>query len=214
MLSLVAFLLTSTPVRAESFNALFGYSEIAQQNIGDFPQWQNVIQEQASTNSAAENCTKKKRSANCLTESWREFLASLQHKSAQEQLAAVNAYVNAQNYVGDEKNYGQADYWADPATFLANGGDCEDFAILKYFSLKALGWSTEKLRVVVVQDTKLRQPHAVLAVATDNEVLILDNQEKNIVKDGSIRHYAPLYSLADDQWWLHMPRSMYIADSR
>ena len=213
MLSAVLLMLVASPARAESFGALFGYSEVQQENIADFPQWQSVVEEEATIAVAAEDCANGNKSARCLVKGWKEFLTGLQDKPAQEQLNAVNTYVNAQDYVGDKKNYGREDYWADPATFLENGGDCEDFAILKYFSLKALGWATDKLRVVVVQDTALRQPHAVLAVATDEDVLILDNQKKSIVSEDAIGNYAPLYSLTDDQWWLHLPRSMYIADN-
>ncbi len=213
LLCAVVVVMGLRPAQAGTLGAMFGYSEVKQQNMNAFPQWQHVIKEQTANSFKESDCDEGKPSATCLEKGWHDFLVRLKDKSAAEQLDAVNAYVNAQNYVGDKKNYGKEDHWADPVTFLKNGGDCEDFAILKYFSLRALGWPDDALRVVVVQDTRLRQPHAVLAVATEKDVLILDNQKKKIVSEDAISNYAPVYSLTDKQWWLHMPQSMLIADN-
>jgi predicted transglutaminase-like cysteine proteinase len=58
---------------------------------------------------------------------------------------------------------------------------------------------------VVVQDTNLGMPHAILAVASEQDVWILDNQAASIVAERNIEHYAPVYSISGRQWWLHMP---------
>jgi predicted transglutaminase-like cysteine proteinase len=195
---LICALLVAPAAKAGPFSAMFGYGEVRQADIGVFPQWVNVLDSQDSTGT---------KSTDLKEEDWREFLNSVRNKSSREQLDAVNRYVNRQNYVVDQKNYGSADHWAQPGQFLANGGDCEDFAILKFFSLRWLGWPAEKLRLVVVQDTKLRQPHAVLAVASGHYVLILDNQASRIVSQAAVPHYAPVYSISDRQWWLHLPNS-------
>ena len=40
------------------------------------------------------------------------------------------------------------DYWATPIEFMGTGaGDCEDYAIAKYFSLINLGIPEDKLRI-------------------------------------------------------------------
>ena len=92
-----------------------------------------------------------------------------------------------------------------PISVLQNGGDCEDYVIVKLFSLRWLGWADDAMRLVVVQDTNLRLPHAVLAVASEGDVYILDNQASIIVPERTIVHYAPVYSISDRQWWLHLP---------
>ena len=61
------------------------------------------------------------------------------------------------------------------------------------------------MRLVVVQDTQLRQPHAVLAIATGDDILILDNQSRRVLSQSDLPHYAPVYSLGWNQWWLHLP---------
>jgi predicted transglutaminase-like cysteine proteinase len=191
---LVAIMLIVSPVaQADPFSAMFGYDGVEQADIGVFPQWLNVLKTQNLNKDSNDN--------------WHQFLSSIRNKSSREQLDAVNRYVNRQDYVVDIDNYGANDHWAQPTEFLENGGDCEDFAILKFFSLRWLGWPAEKLRLVVVQDTKMRQSHAVLAVATDQDVVILDNQTPGIVSPESVPHYAPVYSISDEQWWLHLPNS-------
>ena len=118
-------------------------------------------------------------------------------------LATIAA--NDKDYVLDLDNYGLEDYWAIPREFFANGGDCEDFAITKYFSLRWLGYPRETLRIVVVQDTNLRVPHAVLAVARGADVLVLDNQVREVLKHREVVHYVPVYSINESRWWIHMP---------
>jgi predicted transglutaminase-like cysteine proteinase len=195
---LVGALFIAPTAKADPFSAMFGYGEVSQTDITVFPQWVNVMDGQDLTRANPTDLEE---------ENWHDFLNSVRNKSSREQLDAVNRYVNGQDYVVDQKNYGSADHWAQPSQFLANGGDCEDFAILKFFSLRWLGWPAEKLRLVVVQDTKQRQPHAVLAVASGQDVLILDNQTKAIVSQSAVPHYAPVYSISDRQWWLHLPKS-------
>jgi len=192
-------------VKAEPLARVFGYPGEIQGQIIDFPKWTSVIDNQ---HKASEVCDNEQ---GCITQKWQQFVDDLEGQPALKQLEAVNRYVNRVDYVPDEKNYGQADHWATPAEFLANGGDCEDFAILKMFSLLRLGWSQDSMRLVVVQDTKLRTPHAVLAVSLGADVMVLDNQASKIKKSDSIKHYAPVYSLSDKDWWLHSPAEQTLA---
>ena len=136
---------------------------------------------------------------------WLAFLEGLRGKPREEQLEAVNRYANQKNYVLDIDNYGVEDYWAVPREFLYNNGDCEDYAITKFFSLLWLGFNTDDLRIVVLQDTNLRVPHAVLAVAGKDDVRILDNQIQEVVSQRDIVHYAPVYAINEHHWWLYLP---------
>jgi predicted transglutaminase-like cysteine proteinase len=97
------------------------------------------------------------------------------------------------------------DYWAVAREFLYNGGDCEDYAITKFFSLHWLGFDMNKIRIVILQDTNLRVAHAVLAIANENDILILDNQAKEVISHKEIAHYLPLFSVNENEWWLHLP---------
>lgn len=123
------------------------------------------------------------------------------------QLQVVNQFYNRRiAFVDDMLAWGQADHWATPLQTLALGqGDCEDYAIAKYFSLKALGVPGDQMRIVVVDDLNLKVPHAILVVYLDGRALILDNQIPTVVPADRIRHYRPIYSINEESWWLHRP---------
>ena len=192
-----------------SFDTLFGYQEIQQTNIAIFQQWLTVIaQDFDQYDNAA--CDAYSKPENCDLMQWYDFLRSIDNLSAEAQLDAVNRFVNNRYYVEDTENYGLDDYWAAPNLFLDKGGDCEDYAIMKLMSLKLLGWSDDSLRIVVVQDTKLRRPHAILAVSSNEQIWILDNQSPSVAPQRSIAHYAPVYSLNKQNWWLHEPREKHL----
>jgi predicted transglutaminase-like cysteine proteinase len=194
----LAALLSALPAKADSFSMLFGYTESVQTNIEAFPQWV-ALMDSPRNHQAFE------------TDTWLQFLADVSELTPTVQLDAVNKFINRNDYVGDQKNYGRQDHWATPEELQNNGGDCEDFAISKLFALLHLGWSPESLRLVVVQDTQLKLPHAVLAVATEEKVWILDNQSRIIKPEQTIDHYVPIYSISGMQWWLHTPQDLNMA---
>lgn len=112
--------------------------------------------------------------------------------------------MNAQRYVTDDSLWGVNDYWASPSEFLSrSAGDCEDYAIAKYLSLKLLGWTDDELRIVAVKDLKLGIGHAVLVAFHNGRTLVLDNQSKQILEAERLNHYQPVYSINATSWWLH-----------
>lgn len=121
------------------------------------------------------------------------------------QVKLVNKYANEKAYTLDIENYGVLDYWAAPKEFLINSGDCEDYAIIKMLSLKWLGYNIDSMRVVIVQDTNLRVPHAVMAIKSNNDIFILDNQIEEVISHTDIFHYVPVYSVSENAWWMHVP---------
>jgi predicted transglutaminase-like cysteine proteinase len=183
---------------------LFGYAQAPQPDTGAFPQWVQALERQIRDRMVDPACEGTGRRG-CELRDWRAFLESVRGLPVREQLARVNRYGNDHPYVLDIDNYGREDYWAIPREFLPRGGDCEDFVLAKYFSLRLLGYTVDELRVVVVQDTNLRVPHAVLAVARAGDTWILDNQVQQVRSHRDIVHYAPVYSINDRQWWLHVP---------
>ena len=181
---------------------LFNYSEERKEGFAIFPQWVSVMRRQQTDKATPENCPVNL----CRVPEWQQLLASLKGRSLREQLAAINEFANRFRYVLDQDNYGRSDYWAIPREFLTLGGDCEDYAIIKYFSLRQLGVPAESLRIVVVQDSNLRIPHAVLAVyMPDGGILILDNQIREVISHTKISHYIPVFSLNERNWWMHLP---------
>lgn len=126
------------------------------------------------------------------------------------QLQAVNDFYNRRvAFVDDLLAWGQSDHWASPLQMLALGqGDCEDYAIAKYFSLLALGMPSAKLRLVYVRAqldaaAGTSQPHMVLAwYATPSaEPLILDNLIGELRPASRRPDLEPVFSFNSDGLW-------------
>lgn len=110
-------------------------------------------------------------------------------------LLCINVRFNSFPYIKEEK-----DVWSTPYEFIQNnGGDCEDFAIIKYYALLNLGIKKEDLAFLLVQQRKDNVAHAALLVHYLNELYVLDNVKKSIVKYDSIIHYKPLQVIMDEK---------------
>lgn len=187
------------------FANLFGYTAEPQQSLDYLPQWLSVLERHVTQDVPEGNCSDTFFNR-CHLKNWINFLETIKTKPLLEQINAVNLYANKKNYILDMANYGREDYWAIAREFLYNSGDCEDYAITKFFSLRWLGFDMDNLRIVILQDANLRIAHAVLAVSYNNDILILDNQTQRVVSHKTIAHYLPLYSVNEKKWWLHLPK--------
>ncbi len=201
----LAFIFLLLAVFSGSVNAgLFGYRETPRKNLDIFPQWLSVLERHIKENVPEGKCQSHLLDS-CHVKRWHEFLASIRSLPALEQIRRVNEFANQRQYILDIENYGVEDYWATPRQFLYNNGDCEDYAITKMLSLKQLGFDISHMRIVVLQDTNLRIPHAVLAVDMKGDTLIMDNQVEEVISHQYIVHYVPIYSVNEKQWWMYLP---------
>jgi predicted transglutaminase-like cysteine proteinase len=125
-------------------------------------------------------------------------------------LQAVNQFFNRRvRSVDDVELWGEVDYWASPLEMLDKGaGDCEDFAIAKYFSLLALGVPMNKLRLVYVRAQMGGpggpvQAHMVLAyyAVAQAEPLILDNLITDLRPASRRPDLAPVFSFNGEGLW-------------
>ncbi len=112
-------------------------------------------------------------------------------------LSLVNSFFNKTEFKSDISHWGKEDYWASPVELLStNGGDCEDYTIAKYFTLKAMGVPAENLRITYVKAVRLNQAHMVLAYyeKPNAEPLILDNMINEILPASKRTDLVPVYS--------------------
>lgn len=174
---------------------LFGSMEIRSNDISSFTKWTTVM--------ARFEQQMKTAGGDMQMQAWKAQLQSLAGSSAREKVAAVNTYINQISYIEDIKNYGKSDHWATPVEFFRKGGDCEDFAIAKYASLRALGFTTEQLRIAIVQDKIKNIAHAILIVYTEEGTFVLDNQDKRLRHAAEVSRYQPVFSINATNWWLH-----------
>jgi predicted transglutaminase-like cysteine proteinase len=147
-------------------------------------------------------------------ENWERLINAYQSRSEWDMINAVNEFFN-RNIQGviDEESIG-GDYWQSPLETLVRGqGDCDDFAMAKYVSLRLLKIPPDRLRVAVV-----KHPfgyHAVLLFFPSNEPdpWVLDNLrfEHFRVIDSHIlrlsnrieRHnLAPIFGVNEKFWTL------------
>ncbi|GAB6052166.1 transglutaminase-like cysteine peptidase [Magnetospira thiophila] len=188
---------------AKAEPGVFKSTEVRSSNFKPFKKWQSAIErylEQAKTKEGP--CTETKLNR-CLYNHWMAYLDEIRGLDKMEQLKKVNRYMNQRSYITDPKNWSQKDFWATPGEFLDKRGDCEDYAIAKYMSLKKLGFDEMSLRIIAVKDENLKVGHAILGVYLNGKIYILDNQVKQVTEDTSIRHYTPVFSINEKYWWRH-----------
>lgn len=102
--------------------------------------------------------------------------------------------------------WGVQDYWASPLEALEkHAGDCEDYAIAKYFSLAAAGVPMAKLRMVYVRARLGGQSlaHMVLAYYAQPgaEPLILDNLRPEMLPASQRPDLTPVFSFNTEGLW-------------
>ena len=163
----------------------------------------------AYINSAA---TKYGISAKRRLQEWDKLIKQNQSKSEPEKLRLVNDFFNRIRYVSDLEHWGVEDFWATPAELLAsNGGDCEDYAIAKYFTLVAMHVDPNKLKITYVKARVNNKmiAHMVLTYYTQpNAVpLVLDSLNKQIRPATQRPDLTPVYAFNGDGLWIVKSRT-------
>ncbi len=140
---------------------------------------------------------------------WQALMRENQQQSDIEKLKLVNLFFNQIRYVTDQVHWKNKDYWATPLEMLNTfGGDCEDYAIAKYLTLRQLGVAEEKLRITYVNyrkpGTNRTEAHMVLAYYEDlrREPYILDNINKQLLKASQRPDLIPVYSFNGEGLWV------------
>lgn len=137
---------------------------------------------------------------------WQSLLLNQRNATENQKLDAVNRFFNDKIiYQEDIDVWHQVDYWATPIEALRKGeGDCEDYAIAKYITLRHLGVDREKLRITYVKALRLNRAHMVLSYyPTPNAIpLVLDSLINKIQPATQRTDLFPVYSFNGDGLWL------------
>ncbi|TBW34930.1 hypothetical protein E0E54_13340 [Azotobacter chroococcum] len=137
---------------------------------------------------------------------WQSLLADSARDSELDKLRTINDFFNLRlQFKDDAVLWRQADYWATPVEALRRGaGDCEDFAIAKYVSLRRLGVPAGKLRITYVKALRLNQAHMVLTYypRPDAVPLVLDNLIGEILPASRRDDLLPVYAFNGEGLWL------------
>lgn len=130
--------------------------------------------------------------------------------SDKEKLTLVNKFFNSNlQFINDIDLWQKNDYWATPLETLSIGaGDCEDYSLAKYFTLKQLGVDEDKLRLTYVKAIEINQAHMVVTYfETKQSVpLVLDNLVIDIQPATRRNDLVPVYSFNGTGLWLAKSR--------
>ncbi len=139
---------------------------------------------------------------------WDNLIEKAKNEKLLYKLKMVNDFFNKVTYKLDPVHWGKVDYWATPFEFLGTGaGDCEDYAIAKYYTLRLLGVPEEKLRIVYVKllrkNSQFEQAHMVLTYyhTPDSTPIVLDNVNKKLVLANKRDDLKPVYSFNASGLW-------------
>lgn len=139
-------------------------------------------------------------------DAWQQLLATQRQVPEAEQLTVVNLFFNRQlRYQEDIDLWHEVDYWATPIQSLWKGaGDCEDYAIAKYFSLRHLGVSGDKLRITYVKALRQNRAHMVLTyyATPESMPLVLDSLVDTIQPASQRTDLLPVYAFNGEGLWL------------
>jgi len=145
---------------------------------------------------------------------WGDLMRQLPSEEETTRLTRINQFFNRLPQRDDPSLWGMPDYWASPLELLVkNGGDCEDFAIAKYFTLLATGVDERKLRITYARAwlprEKRVESHMVLAYypSADADPLILDNLVDDILPASSRADLIPTHSFNAAGLWAARQRS-------
>ncbi len=190
---------------AATSTSLFGTVEFRAESLAALPQWQRALRQIERERSTYRACAQEEGS--CPSSSvmaWQAMIKEQTSRAPIDQIMTVNRFLNEWHYKADSILYGRRDYWATPLEFLRQSGDCEDYAIIKYVTLRQLGFAPEQLRLVVVRDVQRDLAHAVLAVYVDDQVYILDNLTTAVLPQEEVTRYVPYYSINETTRWAHV----------
>jgi predicted transglutaminase-like cysteine proteinase len=142
-------------------------------------------------------------------EDWLALLDRLAGADLRTQLREVNDFFNRRvRWVDDIVAWGEEDYWATPLESLGNGqGDCEDYSIGKYVTLKQLGVPGDQLRLIYVRArigrSQIVQAHMVLGYyeTPAAEPLVLDNLVPSITPAAQRTDLDPVFSFNSSGLW-------------
>jgi predicted transglutaminase-like cysteine proteinase len=214
-LALAAFmtLASQTALAANPWQFLLGAQLKAPANDAAYqsrfaPQWRRVRQEEAENPVFLPGG--RARLPRPYDFYWNNLLTKLPAMDLLQRLRAVSGFINVQlGGKSDQVVYGMGEHFASPREFVSrHGGDCEDFAICKYFALRALGWASADLRILLVEVPSRRSWHAVLAANINGAIYIADNnfrpRDLALPQERMKGFFVLYYAFNEDGAWFYV----------
>ncbi len=176
------------------------------------PGWSATLERHAAERVLIQHCLVRQQECSGKLKSLGFILSKAATLDSDRQLRLVNRWVNRRRYRRDRRGPsasvapgGSAElknHWSTLLEFLGRGGDCEDYAVAKYFMLRELGIPADDMRILVTWEREARDYHAVLAVRRDDGSVRLLETDDTIVR-GSPRRYRFIYAINEQRIWDH-----------
>ena len=159
--------------------------------------WSRVENDISVEKKILTSCGKSVTECSSAAKKFLAIVAEGRTRSGRARIGVINRAINlAVRPMSDLAQWGVEDRWTAPLATLTSGlGDCEDYAIAKYFALTEAGIAAKDVKLVVVRDLVVDEDHAVVAVRLDGSWLILDNRRLALVNDIEMRRVIPLFVL-------------------
>ncbi len=141
-------------------------------------------------------------------EAWSDLVNNNLNKPTEEKLQKANAFFNSRLiYASDRQAWGEKDYWATPYESLEKGGgDCDDFAIAKYVTLRKMGIPKQDLKLAYVyleRPGRKREAHLVLLhQPPGTKGTVLDNFNKSLKSPAQRKDLRPVFTFNENGLWM------------
>lgn len=137
-----------------------------------------------------------------VTLEWLNVLDGLKPYGLRGQIAGINTYLNRSTETATLACHGRDLPWTAPLNIFHNAGS-EHIAMAKYLSLRKIGVSAKRLRLVWIEDQQDQTSRIVLAATFADRNYILDNRRSVIVEDKVLTQVRPYCSTNQSQFSLH-----------
>ena len=193
--------LPATAARAHSGTFLAALTDDAMK-VSPFPlpRWQTALKDIERDRYRVQQCLDETPCRDIVARPLASLITRYSNFSGRKLLSAVNRYFNAFPYVPDQVGGKPSDDWKSPLTFLQRSGDCEDFAIAKYLTLRLLGVPEKEMAILIMHDLTRGIDHAVLLVENQRRIFVLDNL-RDLTRFEAYRSYQPLFVLTNINSW-------------
>ena len=165
----------------------------------DYPQWAALWAHHLEQTPTIDACLADATTCPNYLKGYREIIVGAPDLSAYRKMALVNRFFNSRRWHIESAAH---DDWRTLSDFLHYSGDCEDYAIAKYFALRQVGFPADDVRVGITWDFESSAYHAVTVVRIDGQIYFLD-------VDGAPRRnqasYRFLFSINENAVWDHAP---------
>jgi predicted transglutaminase-like cysteine proteinase len=173
----------------------------------DYPRWAALVARHAAQTVEIDACIDDATKCPTALKGYREVVLAGRSLAPDRQVKLANKFINNRHWTIEPR---RDDEWRTLEEFLRSGGDCEDYAIAKYFVLRQLGFPIDDLRIAITWDMRVQDYHAVTMVHLDDSVLVLD-------VDGPPRRqqtdYRFLFSINESGIWDHKAGKRQHVDS-